>query len=235
MVPPAQPSPTSGPWLTRPRVGLSPTRPHSLAGIRMDPPPSLACATATIPDATAAADPPEDPPVEWPVSQGLRAGRKLSGSVVTVVPISGTLVRPSGMKPAARNWAVRYDVTGQATSRSGPTPNAVASPYAMQPRSLNRIGTPRNGPAGNSPSASCLAAPNLVLMTASSSGLTASIRAMAASVSSLGLTSPRCTSCACAVASSQVVSLMWLTLHAHPFPVFLQFALFRAKVSAEQF
>src|SRR5215212_7838286 len=94
MVPPAQPSPTSGPWLTLPRVGLSPTSPHSLAGMRIEPPPSLACATGTMPLATAAADPPEEPPVEWPGFHGFRAGGKLFGSVVTVVPNSGTLVRP---------------------------------------------------------------------------------------------------------------------------------------------
>ena len=107
IVPPAQPSPISGPWLTRPRFGLSPTRPHSLAGIRIDPPPSLACAAGTMPLATAAADPPDEPPVEWPGSHGLRAGGKLFGSVVTVVPISGTFVRPSGTKPAARNASAR--------------------------------------------------------------------------------------------------------------------------------
>src|SRR5215469_9167137 len=112
IVPPAQASPVSGPWLTRPRVGLSPTRPHSLAGMRIDPPPSLACATGTMPLATAAADPPEDPPVDRPGSQGLRAGGKLRGSVVTVVPSSGVFVRPSGTKPAARNCSARYDVTG---------------------------------------------------------------------------------------------------------------------------
>ena len=61
---PAHASPVTGPWLTRPRVGLSPTSPHSLAGMRMEPPPSLACATATMPDATAAAEPPDEPPVE---------------------------------------------------------------------------------------------------------------------------------------------------------------------------
>src|SRR6516164_2402464 len=58
IVPPAQASPISGPWLTRARFGLSPTRPHSLAGMRIDPPPSLACAAGTMPLATAAADPP---------------------------------------------------------------------------------------------------------------------------------------------------------------------------------
>src|SRR5262249_57217124 len=123
MVPPAHASPISGPWLTRPRVGLSPTKPHSLAGMRMDPPPSLACATATMPLATAAADPPDEPPVEWPGSHGLRAGGKLRASVVTVVPISGTFVRPSTTKPAARNWSARNDVTGQARSFSGPRPH----------------------------------------------------------------------------------------------------------------
>ena len=64
ITPPAHASPVSGPWLTRPRVGLSPTSPHSLAGMRMEPPPSLACATGTRPAATAAADPPDEPPVE---------------------------------------------------------------------------------------------------------------------------------------------------------------------------
>src|SRR3954447_13561800 len=100
MVAPAQPSPTSGPWLTRARVGLSPTRPHSLAGTRIEPPPSLACAIGTMPAATAAAAPPEEPPVECAGFHGLRAGGKLRASVVMVVPSSGTLVRPSGMNPA---------------------------------------------------------------------------------------------------------------------------------------
>src|SRR3954470_166413 len=121
-VAPAQDSPASGPRDTGPRVGLTPTSPHSLAGMRIDPPPSLACATATMPLATAAAAPPEDPPVEWPGFHGLRAGGKLLASVVTVVPSSGTLVRPSEMKPASRNCCARYDVVGQGTSCSGPTP-----------------------------------------------------------------------------------------------------------------
>src|SRR3954452_4410979 len=114
MVPPAQPSPTSGPWLTLARVGFRPTSPHSLAGIRIDPPPSLACARGTIPLATAAADPPDDPPVECSRFHGLRAGGHDLGSVVTVVPSSGTLVRPSAMNPAARSCSARYEVTGQA-------------------------------------------------------------------------------------------------------------------------
>ena len=42
--------------------------------MRIEPPPSLACATGTIPDATAAAEPPLEPPVEWSRFQGLRVG-----------------------------------------------------------------------------------------------------------------------------------------------------------------
>src|SRR5258705_9469675 len=133
IVPPAQPSPTSGPWLTRARVGLSPTRLHSLAGMRIEPPPSLACATGTMPLATAAADPPDEPPVDRDGSHGLRAEGKLRDSVVTVVPNSGAFVRPSAMKPAARNWSARNEVIGQFTSRNGPSPNEVGSPALLQP------------------------------------------------------------------------------------------------------
>src|SRR5215472_10691459 len=207
VVPPAHASPTIGPRLTRARVGLSPTSPHALDGMRMDPPPSLPCAAGTMPLATAAADPPEEPPAERPGSQGLRAAGKLRASVVTVVPISGTFVRPSATKPAARNASARYDVTGQGRSRMGPRPKAVASPSTSQPRSLKRTGTPRNGPSGTSPAASARAWSNRVLITASSRGFTASMRPMAASTSSAGLASPRRASSACAVASSHVVSV----------------------------
>src|SRR4051794_8640053 len=92
--PPAHPSLPRGPFDTRARVGFKPTRPHSLAGMRIEPPPSLACAIGTMPLATAAAAPPDDPPVECSGFHGLRARGKLIASVVTVVPISGTLVRP---------------------------------------------------------------------------------------------------------------------------------------------
>lgn len=103
VVAPAQLSPTSGPWLTRARVGFRPTSAHSDAGMRIDPPPSLAWATGTIPAATAAAEPPLEPPAECPGFHGLRVGRWAAGSVVMVVPNSGTLVRPRKTNPAARN------------------------------------------------------------------------------------------------------------------------------------
>src|SRR4051794_4901309 len=67
-------SPMIGPSEMRWRGGLGPPRPHSLAGMRIEPPPSLACATGTTPEATAAAEPPLDPPVERETSHGLRLG-----------------------------------------------------------------------------------------------------------------------------------------------------------------
>src|SRR5438067_13851365 len=74
MLSPHEFSPTNGPADTRPRDGFNPTSPHALAGMRIEPPPSLACPMATMPLATAAPDPPDDPPVERLWSHGLRDG-----------------------------------------------------------------------------------------------------------------------------------------------------------------
>jgi len=47
---------------TRPSEVLMPERPQHDEGIRMEPPPSDPVASGTIPAATAAAEPPDDPP-----------------------------------------------------------------------------------------------------------------------------------------------------------------------------
>ena len=107
-------SPRSGPWEVRPRLVFSPTRPHSLAGMRIEPPPSLACPTGTIPEATAAAEPPLEPPVDRVTSHGLRVGPYASGSVVGRIPHSGVFVLPTNTNPARRNLAARY-VSSSAT------------------------------------------------------------------------------------------------------------------------
>ena len=57
---------------TRPCVGFSPTTPHSAAGMRTELPASVPSAAGAIPAATAAAEPPEEPPGTRSVSQGLR-------------------------------------------------------------------------------------------------------------------------------------------------------------------
>jgi hypothetical protein len=71
----------SGPWLTRPRLGLTPTRPQAEAGIRIEPPASVPWASGVSPAATAAALPPLEPPGEWAGFRGLRVGSPTSFSV----------------------------------------------------------------------------------------------------------------------------------------------------------
>ena len=65
----------------RPRLGLRPNRPQTLAGIRIDPPPSLPWAAGASPAATAAPAPPLDPPADLDRSHGVRAGGPISVSV----------------------------------------------------------------------------------------------------------------------------------------------------------
>src|SRR5262245_59980144 len=93
--------------LVRPCDTLRPTRPQHDAGMRIDPPPSLAWAMGTMPAATAAALPPLDPPGVRDVSHGLQVGPKAIGSVTGTLPNSGLFVRPSTTNPAARWRATR--------------------------------------------------------------------------------------------------------------------------------
>ena len=74
MVNPFQSCECSGPAGVRARVGFRPKRPQQEAGMRIEPPPSLACASGTIPAATAAAAPPLEPPGVSAGSQGFLVG-----------------------------------------------------------------------------------------------------------------------------------------------------------------
>lgn len=89
--------------VTRPRVGLSPTRPLHDAGMRIDPPPSSACAIGAIPAATAAPAPLDDPPGARSGSHGLREMPRASFSVKGRAPNSEVVVLPSRMNPASTN------------------------------------------------------------------------------------------------------------------------------------
>jgi hypothetical protein len=60
--------------LSLPYVGFSPKTPQSEAGTRMEPLVSLPSAHGTIPAATAAPDPPKEPPAMRSVSCGFRVG-----------------------------------------------------------------------------------------------------------------------------------------------------------------
>ena len=75
--------------------------------MRSDPPPSLPCATGSMPAATAAAEPPEEPPGVRSRSQGLWVGPLWRGSVVGRIPNSGMFVVPTITKPASRRRRTR--------------------------------------------------------------------------------------------------------------------------------
>src|SRR2546428_4378595 len=68
--------------LTVPYVGLKPTTPQSEAGTRIDPAVSVPIAQSHSPAATAAADPPEDPPALLLGSRGLRTAPKCGLSLL---------------------------------------------------------------------------------------------------------------------------------------------------------
>ena len=53
-----------------------------------------------MPEATAAAAPPEEPPGVWSGFQGLRVAPVTTGSVEAVNPNSGVVVLPETMSPA---------------------------------------------------------------------------------------------------------------------------------------
>src|SRR3984885_10810709 len=73
--------PDIGPSVLRPRRGLSPTTPQHDDGIRIDPVPSPPEAAPISRAATAAADPPLDPPGDTAWFHGFRVGPDSAGSV----------------------------------------------------------------------------------------------------------------------------------------------------------
>ena len=73
-----------GPWGVLPRLVFIPNRPQQEAGIRIEPPPSVALASGNIPAATAAAEPPEEPPALCSRFHGLRVSPNRIDSVVPV-------------------------------------------------------------------------------------------------------------------------------------------------------
>ena len=75
-----------------------PTNPLNAAGMRVDPPPSLAVQNGTRPAATAAAEPPLDPPGVRSRFHGLRVVPHALVLVNAVTPNSGAAVFPTGTK-----------------------------------------------------------------------------------------------------------------------------------------
>src|SRR6187200_2479659 len=80
---------------TVPNGGLMPKRPVNEHGMRIEPPPSVPTASGPMPDATAAAAPPEDPPGVFAGFHGLRVMPVSGLSVTPFQPNSGVVVLPS--------------------------------------------------------------------------------------------------------------------------------------------
>src|SRR5258705_11545164 len=93
--------PAAGYIGTRPKLGLRPTSPQKLAGIRIEPAPSEPSASGPNPAATAAAPPPVDPPGVRVRSQGLRDSPNNGLPVEPPQSNSGRWVRPSKIAPAS--------------------------------------------------------------------------------------------------------------------------------------
>src|SRR5829696_615803 len=194
-------SPAPGPEEMRARVGFIPNRPQHEAGMRMEPPPSLACAIGTSPAATAAADPPLEPPADRSRSHGLWQGPKTSGSVVGWMPNSGVLVFPTTTRPAPFKRATSPESWSGTKRCVNRDPALVGTPAYRAPRSLSSKGTPAKGPRSSPPETVARASSNMVVTTAFSVGFKLSTRFMAASTITPADTSPSRTRAACAVAS----------------------------------
>src|SRR3989449_663104 len=125
---PLMTSPKFGPSGLRPRVGFIPKSPQHDAGMRIEPPPSLPCAIGTMPAATAAAEPPDEPPAVRSVRHGLRV-IAVSSSVVAKIPISGIRVVPTTTAPAPRSRRT----PSWSASATGSHPATEPSPMVASP------------------------------------------------------------------------------------------------------
>src|SRR3954465_5015060 len=79
----------AGVCATRPILGLNPTTPQKLAGLRNEPPMSEPCASQAMPVASDTAAPPEEPAAERDVSRGLSVAPNTSLKVLAPAPNSG--------------------------------------------------------------------------------------------------------------------------------------------------
>src|SRR5437867_8586844 len=80
-----------------------PTTPQNAAGWRTDPPVSVPSARSTAPAATAAAEPPEEPPGTRAGSIGFFEGPYAECSVEEPIANSSQLVLPAMTAPASRS------------------------------------------------------------------------------------------------------------------------------------
>src|SRR5699024_4321969 len=139
---PCHSRPTPGPTGVRPLVGFNPNRLVKDAGIRIDPPPSLAPATGTIPEATAAAAPPLEPPGEKFLCHGLRVAPCRAGSVIFLRATSGVFLYPVNTQPASLNFFTKLEAPCALYDFNSSAPEVIGSPIIVCPMFFIKIGTP---------------------------------------------------------------------------------------------
>src|SRR5437763_15878127 len=126
---------------TRPYVGLSPTTPHSAAGCRTDPPVSEPSAAGTIRAATAAAEPPDDPPATQSRFHGLRVTPNAECSVEEPMANSSRFVLATMDHPLARRRDTTVASNGETKSGRMRDPQVVGMSVVTM-LSLIAIGIP---------------------------------------------------------------------------------------------
>src|SRR5262245_66476883 len=90
-----------------------PTMPQKAAGWRIDPPVSEPSASGVMPEATATADPPLDPPGTRSVAQGLRDGPNAEFSVDDPIANSSQFVLPTMTAPARSSFSTTVALKGE--------------------------------------------------------------------------------------------------------------------------
>src|SRR5262245_36302795 len=103
----------------RPNDVLRPNAPVKLAGMRMEPPPSLAVTSGRTEPAIAAADPPLEPPGVRSRFHGERVTPCTRFLVTAVKPNSGEFVLPTTIAPAAFRRATWVESRRATRSRNG--------------------------------------------------------------------------------------------------------------------
>src|SRR6185369_4450258 len=120
--------------------------PQNAAGWRIEPPVSVPVANGTMPAATAAAEPPDDPPGTRAASHGLRTGPKWLFSFEDPIANSSMFALPivTAFAPASRATTVAsYGGTKPSSMRD---PHVVRIPF-VQKISLCTKGIPQSGAA----------------------------------------------------------------------------------------
>src|SRR5688572_5510437 len=144
------------PWRdTRPYVGLNPTTPLRAAGWRIEPPVSDPSAPAERPAATAAAEPPEDPPAPRVGPHGFRKGKTPAWRVADPIANSSRFVLPMIVAPAARRRETTVASYGARYFSRIFDPHVVGV-SVVHKLSFRAIGTPASGPVGCSSDGSSL-------------------------------------------------------------------------------